>query len=132
MNVTHRKLEAFASSLVASKIITADQLKVAEISQKNLGSPLFQVLLKKGFVSEKILIRFLAQKLGLASISLEIRAFPINPSRTQSGCSSRHGQDSPGMCGAMAGHRFASPMDWATTLRMAKSCLPLPPHLLTH
>ncbi len=60
-----------ADKLVAKGLLTKDQLTVARVSQQNLGEDLGQILLKKGFVSEPLLLEFLGEQLAVPYVSLD-------------------------------------------------------------
>lgn len=70
-------LERYEKDLVAEGLISADQLSIARISQDNLGLDLGSVLIKKGYVTEKKLLQFMAIRLGVPFLSLSGES--VNP-----------------------------------------------------
>ena len=70
MSVVAQKIEELALDLVKKGTLTQDQLAVARESQKNLGGDLGEILIKRGFVSEKDLFKNLGRKFGFSVISL--------------------------------------------------------------
>lgn len=60
----------YERNLVAEGLITDDQLAIANISKENLGLDLGSVLIKKGFVTEDQLLKFLAKQLKIPFLDL--------------------------------------------------------------
>lgn len=73
--VLHRLNEKLATQLVAEGLLTQDQLTVAQVSQKNLGEDLGQILIKKGFVNREQLLSFLGRAFSIPFVSL--RKYPV-------------------------------------------------------
>ncbi len=70
MTVRAQKIETIAQELVDEGVLTADQLAVALESQKNLGGNLDDILVQRRFLSKEELNTRLAEKAGIAVISL--------------------------------------------------------------
>lgn len=70
MDFFSQKIEELTKDLVSDGMITADQLAVAQESQKNLGGSLGEILVARGYVSEKDLFKKLGKKHGFSMISL--------------------------------------------------------------
>ncbi len=66
MNLRSQNEEAVAQELIQEGLLTADQLAVAKESQKNIGGDLGDILIDRGFVSEKEFFK----KLGFRTSSL--------------------------------------------------------------
>ncbi|MFC1699273.1 GspE/PulE family protein [Candidatus Omnitrophota bacterium] len=64
----HKK--SLGENLVDRGIITAEQLKQAQLEARTSAKPLRQVLVKKGLVSEEDLAAFLSQQLSLPHVDL--------------------------------------------------------------
>ena len=64
-----RKL--LGDSLVEDGIITAEQLRRAELEEERTGTRLRKVLVKLGFVSEEDIVVFLSEKFKLSRIELD-------------------------------------------------------------
>ncbi|MBU0505392.1 GspE/PulE family protein [bacterium] len=56
--------------LVDEGLVTKDQMAIAKESQKNLGEPLEQVLMERGFVTEQQLLKALSKKIKTPFVSL--------------------------------------------------------------
>jgi len=69
--------KSLGESLVDEGIITAEQLKQAQLEEKRTGQRLRNVLVKKGFIAEEDLVVFLSEKLGLPRI--ELNNYLIDP-----------------------------------------------------
>ncbi|MDZ4224344.1 MAG: type II secretion system protein GspE, partial [bacterium] len=54
--------------------VTKDQLAVAKVSQENLGEDLGVILIRKGFLTEEKLLKFLSQKIKIPFVSLSSQA----------------------------------------------------------
>lgn len=67
----HEAISRFEGDLVLEGLITADQLAIAKISQKNLALDLGSALIRKGFVTEVQLLEFLADHLGIPFVTLK-------------------------------------------------------------
>jgi type IV pilus assembly protein PilB len=65
-----KEKRSLGESLVEEGIITAEQLKQAQIEEKHLGLRLRKILVKLGFIAEDDLVAFLSTKLGLPRIEL--------------------------------------------------------------
>ncbi len=63
-------IEVISVDLVAEGALTQDQLAVAKGAQETLGGDLGQILIKKGFITEKQLLKAMGKKLGLSVVSL--------------------------------------------------------------
>lgn len=70
MSLFSQKIEDLTRDLVKDGMLTPDQLAVAEESKKNLGGDLADILVKRGFVQEKELIKRLGKKNGFSVIAL--------------------------------------------------------------
>lgn len=57
-------------ALLNEKLITQDQLSIAKESQKNLGDPLEQILVERGFVTEEALLKAVAKQAQTSFVSL--------------------------------------------------------------
>ena len=81
-----KSLRQFSKDLVSEGLITQDQLLLAKASEENLGIDLGNILIKRHFISEKALLKFLAHKLQIPlyepkddDISREVlRKFPFH------------------------------------------------------
>ncbi|MBI2338970.1 MAG: type II/IV secretion system protein [Deltaproteobacteria bacterium] len=67
-------IQKYEKDLVSEGLVTSDQLEIAHISQENLGLDIGSVLIKKGFVTETILLEFLARHTHIPFISLKEEA----------------------------------------------------------
>jgi len=65
-----KEKKSLGESLVEEGIITAEQLKQAQVEEKRAGQRLGKVLVKLGFIAEDDLVSFLSAKLGLPRIEL--------------------------------------------------------------
>jgi type IV pilus assembly protein PilB len=79
--VSFQVLDGIGQQLVDQGMINADQLAVAQETQRNLGGDLAHILIKKGFVTEDQILEFLGQRLGIPFISL--KEYAIDPSVTK-------------------------------------------------
>ncbi|MBX7149263.1 Flp pilus assembly complex ATPase component TadA [bacterium] len=70
-------ISQYQNELVSEGLVTRDQLAIAKISMENLGLDLGSVLIKKGFVKEEQLLKFLAKRYNIEYITL--KDFQINP-----------------------------------------------------
>lgn len=70
MSASLPSISHFSQDLVREGLVTKDQLAVAKVSQENLGEELGVILIRKGFLSEEILLQFLSRKLKMPFISL--------------------------------------------------------------
>ncbi|MBE9562807.1 MAG: Flp pilus assembly complex ATPase component TadA, partial [Proteobacteria bacterium] len=61
---------SFSEALISKKIITTDQLKIAQIEQKKNSAPLEKILINLGFVSETEVRSLMSQTLGLSQVDL--------------------------------------------------------------
>lgn len=68
---SHEALSRYEQDLVKEGLITSDQLAIARISKENLGLDIGSVLIKKGFVTEETLLKFLAGRMGVPYLSLK-------------------------------------------------------------
>lgn len=66
-----QRLQNLADELVAEGLISKDQLAVAKVTQRNLGGDLSRILIKKRFISEKDLVKFIKDKLNVPEVSLK-------------------------------------------------------------
>ena len=66
MTITQKKL--LGESLVEKGLITAEQLKEAELLARANTEPLRKILTKKGYLSEKDLAAFLSEEFDLPFI----------------------------------------------------------------
>ncbi|MDP2600609.1 MAG: GspE/PulE family protein [Deltaproteobacteria bacterium] len=64
----------FSQDLVKEGFVTKDQLAVAKVSQENLGEDLGVILIRKGFLTEEKLLKFLSQKIKIPFVSLSSQA----------------------------------------------------------
>jgi type IV pilus assembly protein PilB len=69
-HVSFQVLDSLGSELVERGLLSADQLAVAQETQRNLGGDLGHILIKRGFVSEEQLLEFLSQRIDIPFISL--------------------------------------------------------------
>jgi len=60
-----------AEKLVQDGLISQDQLTVARVSEENLGENLGNILIKKGFITERQLLEFVGKHLRVPTISLK-------------------------------------------------------------
>ncbi|MEK8020111.1 MAG: ATPase, T2SS/T4P/T4SS family [Candidatus Parabeggiatoa sp.] len=67
MSMPHRR---FAEMLIAQRIITEDQLKIALTEQNKHPEPLEKILINLGFVSEAMVRDLMSQSLGLSRVDL--------------------------------------------------------------
>jgi type II secretory ATPase GspE/PulE/Tfp pilus assembly ATPase PilB-like protein len=67
MTTPHRR---FGDMLIAQRIITEDQLKIALTEQKKHPEPLEKILINLGFVSEAVVRDLMSQSLGLSRVDL--------------------------------------------------------------
>lgn len=65
-----RVKKSLGESLVEEGIITAEQLKTAQVEERRTGQRLGKALVKLGFIAEDDLVSFLSAKLGLPRIEL--------------------------------------------------------------
>lgn len=65
-----REKKALGESLVEEGIITAEQLKQAQVEEKRSGLHFRKVLVRMGFIAEEDLVVFLSNKMGLPRIEL--------------------------------------------------------------
>ncbi|HLD46137.1 MAG TPA: GspE/PulE family protein [bacterium] len=56
--------------LVSAGLVTPDQMLIAKESQKNLGDPLEQVLIERGFINETLLLKTIAKHMNTSYVSL--------------------------------------------------------------
>ena len=63
-------LDNLPEELVKAGLVTSDQLAIAQVTQKSMGGDLGHILIKKGFVSEEQLLKFVADTLKVPFISL--------------------------------------------------------------
>lgn len=63
-------IENLADELVKAGLITKDQLAVARVSQKNMGGSIGSILIKRKFVPEEVLRKFVVDKLSLITVAL--------------------------------------------------------------
>ena len=68
---TFQVLDNIGQQMVDEGLISADQLAVAQETQKNLGGDLGHILIKKGFVTEDQILEFLSQRVYLPFLSLK-------------------------------------------------------------
>jgi len=68
MTIAQKKL--LSESLVEKELITAEQLRQAEIKAKTEAEPLRKILIKKGLISEEDLTAFLSKEFDLPLIDL--------------------------------------------------------------
>ena len=66
-----KEVDSFADDLVNEGIISSDQLSVAQVSRENLGEDLGTILVKKNFITEQALLKFLSRHIEIPYISLE-------------------------------------------------------------
>lgn len=57
-----KKILKIADELVAQGLVSKDQMAVAKITQKNRGGDLGEILIRKGFIEEKILLDFIMKE----------------------------------------------------------------------
>ena len=69
VQVAQNVIDRLVEDMVRGGIITADQLAVARVSQKNLGEDLGQILIKKGFISQDQMLTFLGKAIGISYVS---------------------------------------------------------------
>ncbi len=75
MEVERTKLDEL---LVEKKVITTDQLKMAQEFQRSVGGKLTAVLVKLGFVTDDNLAKFIGEQQGLEVIDLDSMWLPDN------------------------------------------------------
>lgn len=73
MEVEHTKLDEL---LVEKKVITAEQLKMAQEFQRSVGGKLTAVLVKLGFITDENLTRFIGEQQGIEVIDLDSMWLP--------------------------------------------------------
>lgn len=71
VGVSQEHLEGFADRLVKEGLISTDQLALAQVSQKNLGLDLGEILIKKGILHQAELMQALADFLQVPWFSLQ-------------------------------------------------------------
>ncbi|OGQ06956.1 MAG: hypothetical protein A3G32_07095 [Deltaproteobacteria bacterium RIFCSPLOWO2_12_FULL_40_28] len=64
-------LSRYEKDLIAEGLISEDQLTIAKISQQNLGQDLGTILVKRGYISENILLSFVAKRIGFSFVDLK-------------------------------------------------------------
>jgi type IV pilus assembly protein PilB len=74
-------LDNIGKELVDAKLISTDQLAVAQETKKNLGGDLGHILIKKGFITEEQVLEFLSQRLNIPFVSL--KDYTIDPDVTK-------------------------------------------------
>ncbi len=79
--VSFQVLDNIGQELVEAELISADQLAVAQETQKNLGGDLGHILIKKGFITEEQVLEFLSQRLNIPFVSL--KDYTIDPDVTK-------------------------------------------------
>lgn len=79
--VSFQVLDNIGQELVDVGLISADQLAVAQESQRNLGGDLGHILIKKGFITEEQVLEFLSQRLNIPFVSL--KDYAIDPEVTK-------------------------------------------------
>ncbi|MBI2341197.1 MAG: hypothetical protein HYU98_00475, partial [Deltaproteobacteria bacterium] len=72
-SINFQILDNLPDELVKASLITPEQLAVARVTQKNMGGDIGRILIKKGFVSETQILKFIADKLRIPFISLASR-----------------------------------------------------------
>lgn len=65
-----KALTNIPDALVAAGLITKDQLRVAQVTQKNLGGDIGNILIKKGFLQAEAVRQFLTSHFQLALVNL--------------------------------------------------------------
>jgi type IV pilus assembly protein PilB len=70
-SISFQILENLSEELVKAKLITRDQLAVAQVTQKSMGGDIGRILIKKGFVTEAQILQFIAEKLKVPFIELQ-------------------------------------------------------------
>ncbi|MFA4875417.1 MAG: GspE/PulE family protein [bacterium] len=80
-HVSFQVLDNIGQELVDEGLISADQLAVAQESQRNLGGDLGHILIKKGFVTEEQVLEFLSRRLNIPLVSL--KDYSIDPDVTK-------------------------------------------------
>jgi type IV pilus assembly protein PilB len=68
--VSLKAIEKLADDLVTQGVVSKDQLAVAKSTQKSRGGDLSDILISKGFVTEKQLLKVLGKKMGVSVVSL--------------------------------------------------------------
>lgn len=79
--VSFQVLDNIGKELVDAELISADQLAVAQETQRNLGGDLGHILIKKGFITEEQVLEFLSQRINIPFVSL--RDYTIDPDVTK-------------------------------------------------
>lgn len=79
--VSFQVLDNIGKELVEAGLISADQLAVAQETQKNLGGDLGHILIKKGFITEEQVLEFLSQRINIPFVSL--KDYTIDPEVTK-------------------------------------------------
>ncbi|PIR17791.1 MAG: type II secretion system protein GspE [Deltaproteobacteria bacterium CG11_big_fil_rev_8_21_14_0_20_49_13] len=69
-SVSYQILEDLPVALVGAGFISADQLAVAQVTQKSMGGDIGHILIKKGFVTEAQLLQFIADNLKIEFVTL--------------------------------------------------------------
>ncbi|OGQ50406.1 MAG: hypothetical protein A3I09_03125 [Deltaproteobacteria bacterium RIFCSPLOWO2_02_FULL_47_10] len=85
-SINFQILDNLPDELVKAGLITKDQLAVANVTHKSMGGDIGRILVKKGFVAERQLLQFIADKLHIPFVSLAnchidpsvIKFVPIN------------------------------------------------------
>lgn len=65
LGVSYERLEGFADELIRSGLVSSDQLALAQVSQKNLGLDLGEILIRKGIMNQDQFMQVLADYLGV-------------------------------------------------------------------
>ncbi|OGQ07717.1 MAG: hypothetical protein A3G32_02955 [Deltaproteobacteria bacterium RIFCSPLOWO2_12_FULL_40_28] len=71
MELLIKKIEGLTGDLVREGLLTSDQLDFAREAQKTYGGNLATILVSKGYITEKELVRRLGKKYGIPVISLK-------------------------------------------------------------
>ena len=79
--VSFQVLDNIGKELVEAGLVSADQLAVAQETQKNLGGDLGHILIKKGFITEEQVLEFLSQRINIPFVSL--KDYTIDPDVTK-------------------------------------------------
>ena len=69
-------MDKIVSAMIGEGLITADQVAVARVSHEDLGEDLGHILVKKGFVTEQQILRFLGRHLSIPYVSL--KKYPLS------------------------------------------------------
>lgn len=84
--INFKILDNLAEELVKAGMVTRDQLAVARVTQKTLGGDIGHILVKKGFVTEAAVLKFIGEHLQIPFVQLKdqtidpaaVKAVPVS------------------------------------------------------